>query len=149
MQAEKRVTRTTGKDPVRRYRTGQKFQPLTRSALDGRTTAAKLYDRLVLNIQNDLGGADACSTIENTLIEAFAGAAVRVNDQNARMLSGEEVPIGEIALAISALVRAASRIGLKRVPRDVTPLTLQEIARQIENDRKDDDDDVIDAEAAK
>jgi hypothetical protein len=139
-QAEKRATKAV-KDPVRRYRT--KSQPLTRSALDGRTTAAKLYDRLVLNIQNDLGGADACSTIENTLIEAFAGAAVRVNDQNARMLSGEEVPIGEIAIAISALVRAASRIGLKRVPRDVTPLTLQDIARELDNDKDD-----RDAEAA-
>jgi hypothetical protein len=137
---EMALDRATNRRSKRHYRV-TKAQPLTRSALDGRTNAAKLYDRLVLNIQNDLGGADACSTVENTLIEAFAGAAVSVSDLNTRLLAGQAVSLVDLATAISSLVRVASRIGLKRIARDITPLTLQDIARDIATKDIENDDD--------
>ena len=48
-------------------------QLLTRDQLDGRTNAAKRFDRLVGQIEVDLGGAEQLSTIERTLIEAPCG----------------------------------------------------------------------------
>jgi hypothetical protein len=37
-------------------------QLLTHDVLDGRTNAAKLYDRLVIDIEKDLGGPENLST---------------------------------------------------------------------------------------
>jgi hypothetical protein len=70
---------------------------------------------------SDLGGSDALSTVEFNLVEAFAGAAVHVHDLNARLLAGEKIDLQQQAMAISSLVRIASRIGTRRRPKDVTP----------------------------
>jgi hypothetical protein len=63
------------------------------------------------------------------LVEAFAGAAVHVHDLNARLLLGEQVDIVAHASAISTMVRVASRIGINRVPRDISP-SLTDIMRE-------------------
>jgi hypothetical protein len=44
--------------------------------LDGRTSAAKAFHRLVADIESDLGGSDRLSAVERALVEGFAGAAV-------------------------------------------------------------------------
>jgi hypothetical protein len=50
--------------------------------LDGRISAAKLFDQLITDIEADLGGRDQASTIERALVEVFAGAAVLLYDLN-------------------------------------------------------------------
>jgi hypothetical protein len=116
--------------PKRRKRTGRRSKPqlLTRDQLDGRTNAAKLFERLIGNIAADLGGSDQLSTIECQLIEAFAGACVQMQHLNTRLALGEKIDLAEHAQAVSAMVRVASRLGLQRrakaVPdlyRDVLP----------------------------
>lgn len=52
------------------------MQLLTCRELDGRTSAAKAFDRLVADIESDLGGSDRLSAIERALVKGFAGAAV-------------------------------------------------------------------------
>lgn len=105
----------------RRKRYQPKPQLLTRDALDGRTNAAKVFDRLVADIEADLGGHDRLSTIELALIEGFAGAALTLHNLNTRLALGEKIDLAEHATAVSAMVRVASRLGLQRRPRDVTP----------------------------
>jgi hypothetical protein len=105
----------------KRRRKPQHPQLLVRAQLDGRTSAAKLFDRLVLDVENDLGGPAQLSTIEHALVEGFCGAAVMLQSLNARIAAGEQIDAGAHALAISALVRVASRLGLARRARDVTP----------------------------
>ena len=61
-------------------------------------------------------------------MEAFAGAAVRMHDLNAHLLLGQSIDLTEHAMAISSLVRIASRIGTRRRARNVTP-SLQEYLR--------------------
>jgi hypothetical protein len=107
-----------------------KVQPLTRAALDGRSNAAKNFARIVSGIENDLGGRDQLSTVETALIEAFAGATIHVNELNALLLLGEAIDLADHAAAISAMVRVAARIGLRRRPRDVTP-NLEEYLKQV------------------
>jgi hypothetical protein len=80
---------------------------LTRDVLDGRTNAAKLYDRLVIDIENDLGGRENLSTVERALIEAFAGASVTLNNLNVRLVQGEPIDLSQHAQAVSAMVRVA------------------------------------------
>jgi hypothetical protein len=94
---------------------------LTREALDGRTRARKIFDRIATGIATDLGGEDQLSTVQRHLVEAFAGAAVHVEFLNTRLLLGEKVEILEHSQAISSMVRIASRIGVNRIPRNVTP----------------------------
>jgi hypothetical protein len=100
-------------------------QLLTRESLDGRTKARRRFDAIAEGIAEDLGGEDQLSTVQRHLVEAFAGAAVHVHDLNARLLLGEEVDITAHASAISTMVRIASRIGIHRVARDVTPPSVE------------------------
>jgi hypothetical protein len=88
--------------------------------LDGRTAAAKLFDRLVADVLVDLGGGDNVSTIERRLVEAFVGSSVLNDQMNLRVLLGEPVNLSEYAQTVSAMVRVASRLGLQRRAKDIT-----------------------------
>jgi hypothetical protein len=99
-----------------------KTKLLTRDQIDGRSKAAQQFDAIADGIAEDLGGIDQLSTVQKHLVEAFAGAALSVNDLNMKLLLGKEIDILEQSTAISTLVRVASRIGLHRVARDVTSL---------------------------
>jgi len=96
-------------------------QLLSRRTLDRRTNAARIFDRLVGDIESDLGGRDQLTAIERSLVEAYAGAALVLDNLNARLLCGEAIDIGEHAQAVSAMVRVAARLGIRRRQRDVTP----------------------------
>jgi hypothetical protein len=98
-------------------------QLLTRDQLDGRTNAAKLFDRLVSEIESDLGGHAALSTIQRQLVEAFVGATITLHNLNAQLALGQPIDLAEHAQAISAMVRVASRLGLQRRARGFGPTT--------------------------
>jgi hypothetical protein len=108
--------------PVRRRpHRATRPQLVTRAALDGRTGAARLFDKLVGDIETDLGGHDRLSTIQRTLVEAFVGGAVTLHNLNVRLALGQDIDPGTHGAVVSALVRVASRLGVQRVPRDITP----------------------------
>jgi hypothetical protein len=119
--------------PMRTGNGRGKVRLLTRQSLDGRTKARKQFDTIAGGIAADLGGEDRLSTVQRHLVEAFAGCAVVLQAINARILLGEEVDITDQASAASTLVRLAQRIGINRVPRDVTTLTLPEIISEPEH----------------
>jgi hypothetical protein len=116
--------------PVKR-RSHKRTRPqlLTRATLDGRTNAAKVFDRIVADIESDLAGRDRLSAIERQLIEAFAGAAVSLHHLNTQLALGQTIDIGQHAQCVSAMVRVASRLGLQRRTKDITP-TLADILRE-------------------
>jgi hypothetical protein len=121
--------RLSSEKPRRRPHRASRPQLLTRDALDQRTNAFKLFDRLVVDIEQDLGGRDQLSTIERALVEAFAGAAVTLHNLNTRLALGESIDLGQHAQAVSAMVRVASRLGLQRRAKDIGP-TLGDILRE-------------------
>jgi hypothetical protein len=102
-------------------------QLILRSELDGRTNAARYFDRLVTAIETDLAGPDL-SSIERVLVEAFVGAAVSLQHLNGKLALGEEIDISQHSSCVGALVRVASRLGIHRRSKDVTP-TLAELLR--------------------
>ena len=73
--------------------------------LDGRTSAAKAFDRFVADI--DLGGSDRLSAIERTLVEGFAGTAVTLQHLNTQLALGQPIDLSQHAQAVSAMVRVA------------------------------------------
>jgi hypothetical protein len=101
-------------------------QLLTRSQLDGRTNAAKVFDKLVADIESDLAGRDQLTAIERALVEAFAGAYVSLCHLNALLALGKPIDISQHSQCCGALVRIASRLGLQRRAKDVGPTTLAE-----------------------
>ena len=106
----------------RRRHVATKAQLLTRDALDKRTNASKLFDRLIADIESDLGGRDELSTIELQLVEAFAGACVSLQHLNCLLALGEKIDLSQHASAVSAIVRVASRLGLSRRAKPVLDL---------------------------
>jgi hypothetical protein len=79
-----------------------------------------MFESLYAAIAADIGGVDQVSAVQRELIEAFCGVAIRLNDLNTRGLAGQPVDLADLSLAASTLTRLASRIGIHRVPRDVT-----------------------------
>ncbi len=99
--------------------------------LDKATDAARFFDRMVREIENDLGGRRQLSRIESELIRAFAGAATTLQYLNVQVALGEgsEIDLGGYATIASTMLRIGSRLGLARRPRDVT-LTLGQVLRK-------------------
>ena len=95
-------------------------QMLTRDELDGRTNAAKLYDRIVAEVERDLAGPENLSAIERSLVQAFAGATITMHNLNTRLLLGEEIDFMQHCASVSAMVRVASRLGLQRRAKEVS-----------------------------
>jgi hypothetical protein len=114
--------------PKKRPKWTPRPRPLSRASLDGRTVAARSYDRLASDITGDLGGRDQLSWIERTLVEAYCGAYISVASINARIVRGETVDLGELSGCVSAMVRVASRLGISRRMRDVSP-TLSDLLK--------------------
>ena len=126
--ASRRPLIGAAKRPKCRRATKPQLPP--RDGLDGRTNAAKFFDALARDIQNDCGGFDALSTIERSLIEAFCGAAVVLNNLNTRWALGERMDLGEHAQCVNVLVKVATRLGLKRRAKDVSAPTLSQYLSQ-------------------
>jgi hypothetical protein len=93
---------------------------LTRDLLDGRSVAARQFDSIARGVAADMGGEDQLSTVQKHLVEAFAGVALQVNDCNAWLILGERVDMVEHGAAVITLVRIASRLGVKRLARDIS-----------------------------
>ena len=104
-------------------------RPFTRDMVDSRLKSAKIWDTLAANIIADAGGESEISTIQRTLIDAFCGVAIQLNDLNTKGLLGQPVDLTELSLAASTLVRLAARIGINRVPREVG-MSLGQLLRQ-------------------
>ena len=122
--AAKKPRARPGQGPPRKSR-AFKVRLLSCAALDGRTHARKHFVAVAKGISEDLGGVDLLSTVQKSLVEAFAGFAVHVHMLNAHLLRGDKVDILAHSQAISTMVRVASRLGMRRVARDI--MTLRDV----------------------
>jgi hypothetical protein len=102
----------------------RKLQLVNRTLLDGRTAPAKAFGQLQGAVVRDLGGADQLSAIELSLIEAFCGAAIVVDHLNTELMLGKQIDMSQHSAAIGAMVRVASRLGLRRRPKEINTPSL-------------------------
>jgi hypothetical protein len=84
-----------------------------------RNKAIEFMDNLIAEIEKDLGGHDQLSAIERSLVEGYGSSALLLQNLTYRLARGEDISISEHATTCSAMVRIASRLGLKRVAKDV------------------------------
>jgi len=94
--------------------------------LDGRSAQVRRWRDLQADICRDAGGD--VSTAELEVIRSACGLVILREALDARILKDEPIDIAVYATITNALRRQFETIGLKRVPRDVTP-TLEEYVR--------------------
>ena len=90
-------------------------------AVDGRTKPALAFKNAVADFVEDLGGEQAISRAELELVRRCAGLAVLAAQHEAAIVAGEKVDAESYIAIANAQGRALSRLGLKRVVRDITP----------------------------
>jgi hypothetical protein len=94
--------------------------------IDGRSAIARRFKDIASQILTDQGGESRCSESRWQLIRRFAGVSVLAEQMEARLANGEQISVVEHSLLCSTLARLVTRIGIDRVPRDVTPSSLRE-----------------------
>jgi NAD/NADP transhydrogenase alpha subunit len=92
--------------------------------VDGRNTwARRLRDLISLHL-SDLGGDDAVSEAERSIVRRVATLTVELERMEAGFATAGEAEPEQIDLyqrTANSLRRLLESVGLKRVPRDVTP----------------------------
>ncbi len=96
--------------------------------IDNRTMIARRYYDIQSAIVTEQG-SDQITETRLQLIRRFSAAAVMAEVMEAKLANGEEIDINEHALLSSTMVRIGARIGLNRIPKNVTN-TLGAIRKQ-------------------
>jgi hypothetical protein len=76
---------------------------------------------IIAAIETDLGGADRLSEGERQLVQRAAVLGAFIENCEATYLRNEDVELADYLAAINAQRRVLATLGLRRVPKDVTP----------------------------
>jgi hypothetical protein len=104
--------------------------------VDGRSAPARRFRDIIEAIVADQGGADRMSEARRQLVRRFAAAAVLAEQLESKLANGQAIDLQEHALLCSSLVRLSARIGINRIPRNVTP-SLDQYLQQISPETED------------
>jgi hypothetical protein len=98
-------------------------------AIDKTSGPARYYDKMMRDIENDLGGRRNLSRIETEWIKGFCGCATRLKYLNFQIMLGEasDCDVSSYAQLASTMLRIGSKLGLSRRAKNVT--TLGELIR--------------------
>jgi hypothetical protein len=107
---------------------------------DGRSATARRFRDIVRAVGVDQGGLAQLSEARLQLVRRFAALCCHAELLEARLANGEQIDIGEHSNLSSTLVRIASRIGIDRIPKDITPSLGEYLKR-----RRDTDDETLEA----
>jgi hypothetical protein len=87
--------------------------------LDGRSAMARRFKDITSAVLTDQG--ERVSESRMQLVRRFAAACVMAEQMESALVRGEQIDVTEHGLLCSTLVRIAQRIGINRVPKNVTP----------------------------
>jgi hypothetical protein len=87
--------------------------------VDGRSLVARRYRDISEAVAREQNGE--LSEVRLQLIRRFAAAAVLAEQMEARLARGEQIDVSEHSQLSSTMVRIAQRIGVNKIPRDITP----------------------------
>jgi hypothetical protein len=89
--------------------------------IDGRSANARRFKEIASAVITDQGSLERLSESRVQLVRRFAAACVLAEQMESQLVNGEEINIQEHSLLCSTLVRIVQRIGINRVPKNVTP----------------------------
>lgn len=84
------------------------------------------YKNILAGLVVDQGGIENVTEARLQLCRRFAALAVQAEAMEARLAAGAEMDLQQHALLSSTLVRIGQRIGLDRVPRDISVPTVED-----------------------
>jgi hypothetical protein len=79
---------------------------------------------------SDSGGLDQLSEVKLGLLRRLAAVTVQAEQLEASLMNGAQVDIATLCTLASTCMRLSTRLGIERVPRDVTAPTLDQYLRQ-------------------
>ena len=98
-----------------------KARLLSLADIDRRTAAYRKTCELISSIEADAGGHERLTTAERQIIQRAAMTGAMIEDLEARWLAGEAIDPALYATLGNAQRRLFETVGLRRVPRNVTP----------------------------
>jgi hypothetical protein len=107
--------------PAARSRVSNGTEGSVQPGVDQRSSVARRFRDIIADVVIDLGGPDHVTATRLHLVRRFAAQVCLAEGMEARYASGEHIDVGRHCKISSTLTRLAQRIGLKRVPRNVTP----------------------------
>jgi hypothetical protein len=120
-QAPCRKPTVANRKPQERY-AAFRATPYARDGIDSRTRPYRRYGTIKGAITSDLGGDEHITELQRQLISKFAAMAMQLEDMEAAAVAGEEIDLDLFGRISGHCRRIAESLGLKRVPKDVTPL---------------------------
>ena len=96
--------------------------------LDGRTAIAKAISQRLRALETDLGGHDALSYQQRSLVKRAVWMEAIIEQQESALSRGEAVDQGKLTQAVNSLMGLLKTLGLERIARDVP--TLNEYLKQ-------------------
>lgn len=91
------------------------------TGIDQRSSQARRYKDVSDAIASDAGGYDALSETMLHLVRSAAGLVILRERLDAMVLNDQRIDVQEYCRISNSLRRMLATIGLKRLPRDVTP----------------------------
>jgi hypothetical protein len=88
---------------------------------DGNSAWSRRYRDLTIAHVNDLGGRDALSEAQLSLVRRASAIECELEQMEGRLSRGETIDLDAFTRAAGHLRRILETLGLKRVARDVTP----------------------------
>jgi hypothetical protein len=98
--------------------------------IDGRSLIARRYRDICTAIASDQGGPDQLSEARIQLTRRYAACCVIAEEMESRLVRGDQIDITVYVQLTTTIVRIAPRIGLDRVPRDISSPSLADILRE-------------------
>ena len=86
--------------------------------------AGRYYGGIARGLINDLGGRENVPTALREMVSNFAGVCTLLREQNYKIAQGkgDDVAVADYAVLVNRLVKLCSRIGLRRIPKQIPSL---------------------------
>jgi hypothetical protein len=100
--------------------------------VDGRSSLARRARDVFDNFCRDLGGYDILSEAQTQLCRRAAMISIKCEEMESHGANGEQIDLDIFGKLTDRLGRTLQRLGIKRIPKDVTPTLAQYIAGEAE-----------------
>ena len=98
----------------------------TNEPIDGRSQASRRFRDILGQLVADLGGSDRLSESQRLLCRSVALMCWECERLEARSIAGEQIDLDVFGQLSDRIGRAVQRLGIRRVPRNITPSPLAE-----------------------
>jgi hypothetical protein len=93
----------------------------TNEPIDGRSMASRRFGDILGQLISDLGGSERLSEAQRQLCRRVALMCWECEQLEARSIAGEQINLDMFDQLSDRIGRAVQRLGIKRLPKDVTP----------------------------